>query len=748
MRSLFESIAEIIVSHPRYVAFVVGTLILLSFLGMSMLHMQTGSETYLDKNSPKGVTYSHYTDTFSQDTLILLIESNDPLSPDVLSYLAYIDRPLGNLQYVASVSSIADLVSQANGGNLPRSTGEISLLKEKIPPEVLNRYIPSNLLTMVMIELEPGMSEDRRKSVMNNIRSFVEETAIPPGVTVTLTGSPVFDQEMEEELSSSMGTLIMGAMVLMVIVMGLLFGYVSYRFLPVLIVSIGLVITFGVMGLSGISVNTAVIAAFPVLIGLGIDYAIQFHARLEEESRVRSLPDAIRRTITRTGPAVFFAMAATTMGFIAMFISPVPMIRSFGLVSIIGVATCYATSLICIPLFARLTSYSPKRNTGAEQTTADVILSKTAVKIAKNPIPVLLLAVLIAVVGLQVDPHIPISTNEKTFVPSDMPAKVTLDKVTRTVGSTDPAPVLVTGNNILSPEVLLWMQEYQENEERTRIQITGSTSIADYLVQYNNGQLPITQSEIERVLDLIPVGIRNQFVNGRTEAVIEFSTKQLEMPQRQELKEQLMGDLHIVVPPPGIHAAITGEFDLFTSLIADIGESKETMTLLGFILIVAFLALVYRKINAVTPIVPIVCIVGWNAVAMTILGIEYTPMTACLGSMTIGVAAEYTILIMERYLEEREHTTDTLAAIRESVRKIGSAIMVSGFATFFGFSALMLSNFNMISNFGLTTVIAVFFSLVGAVVVMPAVLMILDTLVHGVQEAVHHGEKQEHLPGQ
>jgi predicted RND superfamily exporter protein len=218
------------------------------------------------------------------------------------------------------------------------------------------------------------------------------------------------------------------------------------------------------------------------------------------------------------------------------------------------------------------------------------------------------------------------------------------------------------------------------------------------------------------------------------------------MPQQDELKTQMNNDLVLIAQPPGIKASITGNFDLFTSLISDIAKSKEQMTLLGFVLIVIFLALVYRKIHAITPIVPIVCVVGWNAVAMLILNIDYTPMTACLGSMTIGVAAEYTILIMERYLEERETAASTLDAIRESVRKIGSAIMVSGFATFFGFSALMLSNFNMISNFGLTTVIAVLFSVTGAITIMPAVLSVLDDLIsdfHGIEEKVLHQPQNE-----
>ena len=60
-----------------------------------------------------------------------------------------------------------------------------------------------------------------------------------------------------------------------------------------------------------------------------------------------------------------------------------------------------------------------------------------------------------------------------------------------------------------------------------------------------------------------------------------------------------------------------------------------------------------------------------------------------------------------------------------AVKKIGSAVTVSGLVTASGFSALMLSSFPIVSSFGLSTVIAVGFSLIGAIVIMPAILMLL-----------------------
>jgi predicted RND superfamily exporter protein len=111
--------------------------------------------------------------------------------------------------------------------------------------------------------------------------------------------------------------------------------------------------------------------------------------------------------------------------------------------------------------------------------------------------------------------------------------------------------------------------------------------------------------------------------------------------------------------------------------------------------------------------------------------------------MTIGVAAEYTILVMERYAEEEERLHDHRAAIQESVQKIGTAITISGLATFFGFSALCLATFPIVSNFGVTTLIAVAFSLIGAIFIMPAVLSVMGQVNEWIEARNKHGISEE-----
>ncbi len=740
---IFDNIARTVNHRPKLVVGIIGVVFIIALVGMTMITMQTGNDTYLDKNSPEGIANTQYTNTFAGDSLILIVETSDPLNPQVLNYLDRLEGDIRQQQNIASVSSIVDILKSENNGVLPQSKGQIDALVQQIPAATREVADPSNVLTLVQVPLVEGLSDDTEAAALNNIQSLVDSSQPPAGVKVTVSGSPAFTAQMKAAMGSQMGVLIGAAMILMVIVMGLLFSYVSYRFLPVVFVGLGLSTALGLMGLAGIQLNMAVMGAFPVMIGLGIDYAIQFHARLDEEARKGSLDDAVTMTITRTGPAVMYAMLATSLGFAAMFVSTVPMIQSFGLVAIIGIMSCYCISLVGIPAVAQVIHYTPKQKTptvcyAVGEDACDTLpapqksswsygrfLTGTSVKIAKNPVPILLIAALIAVIGFQIDPLIAIEANQNNFVPSDMPAKIQMDKVTRVLGSTSTADFYVRGGRVTDLDTIQWMKSFQDYELSHHSEITSSTSIVTYILAYNGGVMPLTQSQLDRVLDTIPSGVKDQYLSGSMRGVMHFGMINLQIPQEENLKKVMVSDIAFLQPPPGISVQPVGSFDIMTTLIGGLSSSKDEMTYLGFALIFVFLALVYRHIHAISPLIPIVLVVGWNSVAMYILGISYSPLTATLGSMTIGVAAEYTILVMERYSEEEERLHDHIAAIQESVNRIGTAITVSGLATFFGFSALCLASFPITSNFGVSTLIAVGFSLIGAIFIMPAVLSLM-----------------------
>ena len=287
---IFGGIAHTINRRPLLVAALMVSLLCVAIFGMTQLTMQSGWKTYMDENSEKGIVYADYIDNFQSDsTIILIIETSNPLDPDILSYIDDIETDIRLQENIKGTRSIVEVLKSAHGGTLPSSTAEIDQIVGMLPSATRELVNPSNTLTLVQVQIQEGLSEDVQRSALDNVISVVENREKPPGVTVEFSGTPAFMQQMEEGLMSNMGILIGGAMLLMIIAMGILFAYVRYRFMPVLLVGIGLVTSLGLMGLAGIGLNMAVIGAFPVLIGLGIDYAIQFHARFDEEARKGSL---------------------------------------------------------------------------------------------------------------------------------------------------------------------------------------------------------------------------------------------------------------------------------------------------------------------------------------------------------------------------------------------------------------------------------------------------------------------------
>jgi len=735
MRNPYEWLAATVNDHTWAVAGVAGAIFILAFFGLSMVTMETGDDTYIDKTTPRGALLAHYKDTYGSDAIMLIYEADSVRSPDVLRYIDRLQEDLRNERYVDEVSGVVDLLKRANGGTLPSSKAEIDAIIAQAPPELVERMLPSDLMTISVITLDPGVSMDAQQQVLGNIESTIRISEPPPGLSVTVSGNPAFSKEMGEAMGTEMGTLILAAMLLMVLAVTLLFSHVRYRLLPVAVVAVGLIMTFGFMGLFGIPVSMTVVGAFPVLIGIGIDYAIQFHARFDEEIRHSTIPEAVWTTVVSLGPSVLIAMSATALGFIAMFFAPVPMVADFGMVCTIGVASCYIAALIIVPVFAIIMRYRPKKEAAASAPVPepgnslldryDRLLGRLAYTVAKHPLPVILLFAVVAAGGYHLDQSVPISADEKTFVPRDMPALQDLEKITRTMGSTSTIPIIVIADDVRSPETLTWIEQFGIYEQEHNDKITGVASIATLIREHNDGVLPSTRRETDEVVARIPESTLKRYLNGNMEAVLEFSTVDMEMSVARDLVKRMQSDAVWNNPPAGVTVKITGSMEMFAAVMDDINESRTLMTVLGFAFILGFLVLVYRKFGAVSPVIPIVFIVGWNGAIMYLLGLDYTPLTAVLGSMTIGVASEYTILIMERCEEELARGMEFLDAIQTAVQKIGTAVTVSGLTTVFGFAALTLSTFNIIANFGIVTVISVGFSLVGAIVVMPAVLALM-----------------------
>jgi len=99
--------------------------------------------------------------------------------------------------------------------------------------------------------------------------------------------------------------------------------------------------------------------------------------------------------------------------------------------------------------------------------------------------------------------------------------------------------------------------------------------------------------------------------------------------------------------------------------------------------------------------------------------------------LILGMGTEMTVMVMERYLEERSRGSEKNKAIVTAVQRIGKAILASGLTTIGGFSVLMLSEFVILKDFGLMTVINIGLALLSTLFVLPALLILFDRVLVG-----------------
>jgi hydrophobe/amphiphile efflux-3 (HAE3) family protein len=705
-----------------------------SVFGATTLSVSTDQQD-ADKNSHGSYILKSYENNFQSDSIILMVQADSVMDVNVVNAVYTLQRQMETTQGVSSVQSVYDVFVIHNDGVIPQNQAIIDTIVAMIPDDIIASIMPNGQLAIILIHLEGGTSSSTQGAVLNNLRSTTAAFDIPPGVTLTFTGMAAMSQDMGDDLGSTMIILLIAAIVLMTLACQFLFNHVRFPLLSIVSVLTGLILTFGLMGIVGLPFSMTTIGALPILLGIGVDYAIQFHSRLDDEMRNgHTLSEAIKFAVSKTGAAVLYAMVVSALGFMAMLLSTLPAIRQFGLTAILGIICCYVSALIIIPLVAVITNYQPKPRkflaNGEKKISFSEMynefLKKLAVKVTVFAVPIMLVLCIIGFTGLYLNEEVPISTDMKSYVPVDMPAIVNINTVTRAMGDTGGFQVYVQGDGLTSPDVVEWMYNWGNHEFVLYSTLfTNVSSIATVIAERNGGVIPTAQGEIDNILNFMTDAEKAPYIKDGSQAVINFGVKFLSETQQRSLVSEVTADVKFFSPPPGIEAVVTGSAYSFVEIMNDIREGKMKLALIAFVIIFAFLAILYRSVGMIIcPLVPIVLIIGWNGAMMYLFGIDYTILTATMGAMTIGVAAEYCIMMVERIYEEME-CHDTITAVQNGTGKIGMAITVSGCATMCGFSALMFSNFPIISGFGMVTVLTMGCTLFGAVVAVPATVAIV-----------------------
>jgi hopanoid biosynthesis associated RND transporter like protein HpnN len=112
---------------------------------------------------------------------------------------------------------------------------------------------------------------------------------------------------------------------------------------------IGMVLTFGVMGLCGVSLNPANMIALPLIVGVGVDNGVH----ILHDYRHRPMNVAYRLSAP-TGRGVLVAALTTVLGFGTLLGAQHEGMASLGLTLTLGVTFCMVAALVWLPAVLRV----------------------------------------------------------------------------------------------------------------------------------------------------------------------------------------------------------------------------------------------------------------------------------------------------------------------------------------------------------------------------------------------------------
>jgi hydrophobe/amphiphile efflux-3 (HAE3) family protein len=605
---------------------------------------------------------------------------------------------------------------------------------------------------LIQARLRPDLTDSQRSQTIALIRDAVQmpDWRLAGKQQYVVTGAPVVVSDLSQTLVSSIRTLLIAALLVMALTLALVFR-APLRLLPLGIAAAAVAITFGALSAAGASLTMASIGVLPVLLGLAVDYAIQLQSRVLEER------GDLERVARFGAPAIATAAAATGAGFLVLLVSPVPMVRGFGILLVIGIAVAFACALTAGVAALGAARFAPPRALGALQAAlapatrgAGELLRGNAVSRAlrtrgdrawrgglalatRSPVAVLGVAAALAAGGWALDTQTKVESDLTKLVPQKLAALRDLQSLQKSTSVGGEIDVLVHADNLADPKVVTWMAGYQDRLVKKygysakrgcgKAELCPAFSLPDLF----RGGAATSAASITALLDAVPPYFSQGVITGdRTVATLAFGIRLMPLDRQEQVIRAMRAELH---PPAGVSARLAG----LPVLAAEANDRVSSpwrrylMLLLGLTAVAAVLLAALRSVSrAFIPLIPIALATGWSALVLFALRIPLNPMSVTLGALVIAIATEFSVLLSERYRQERIAGHETTEALARTYRSTGRAVMASGITAIAGFAVLMVSDIRMLRQFGAVTVVDLTVALIGVLVVLPAVLVLAE----------------------
>jgi hydrophobe/amphiphile efflux-3 (HAE3) family protein len=597
--------------------------------------------------------------------------------------------------------------------------------------KALRSFIPDERHAQVIVRLKGNQSIDEEGVAAVSAKQEADKLELDNASTVT-TGASILLKDINDYLRGGMLTLGGAAVAIMVVIL-LVFFNVRWRLLPLAVILIGVVWAFGLAGYLGIPLTIVTIAGLPVMLGVGIDYAIQMHARVEEEVLVGRADHPIQETARNLCPALLVVTFDAIFAFAALRFAKVPMIRAFGLLLAVGIAViCFASIIIPLAILGIREFKSPtsRKADGFDPGYLGRFTERIGGLPSASAIPLIIASVVIFFGGLAVEDKLTLQTDPIQWVNQKSQTIKDIKKLDSEVHSSSEMGVFARTDDVYSDKFVAFSHTFTREmlAKYPQLILTGSsieTAVGDLIDVPGASDIAPTGADVKGAFDVAPADLQASSVaDGGRAFNIVFRTGVASLEERAPMVREVRTQTH---PPEGIRATPAGLAVVGVGLLDNLEANRILLTYLAILFVFLFLAVRLRSVvRSLLSLVPVLIAVGVASLVAWSLSLKLSPMTAVGGPLVIAACTEFTSLILLRFIEERRRGLEPQEAIDVAASRTGRAFIVSAMTAIAGVAVLSFSSLPLLRDFGRIVAMNVTVALLSALVVLPPMLVWAD----------------------
>ena len=585
---------------------------------------------------------------------------------------------------------------------------------------------PDHRRALLVAHLAPGLDEARERAAVQALGALAE--ADP---AVTLGGLPAVRDAFQAALEDDPLLLIVLAMLGNLVVLAIGFRRVGAVAIPLSAAGITLGLVLGGLGWAGERFGVLHAVVPPLLITLAMSDAVHLLARFDEERAAGHGPLAAAKRAFRAMAVACFATSVTTaIGFGSLVLARTPELRSFAVVASLGVMVAYLVTILVLPL--ALPSLPARRVRGTKSGEAGTQRLDALVRGAVRHRRLVAVASLLVFGGsLLLARGVTMDSRLLDAFGGDHPIVRSTALLEDGLGGVRRLEVLVEGEGVHGARGERQVMELVAQLEASPLvrRVTAPPLWTRTTAELLGLEPPYDDRTTKALQDLA----RAQDPRLARFAARDASRLQVGLSDGGSVSTlALAGELLAKAPAlaeEGLTLRVGGEVYRASRgmdrLSRDMVASLGMATLVIFVMLAALFRSVRLGLVSIPPnVIPLAAIGAWMAVR----GIPITASTAMVFAVSLGLVVDGTIHVVVRYREELSRLgaspTDAQleAAIAETMRRSGRAVVLGALTLLLGFGALLVSAFEPVRLFAELSGVAIGTALVAELLLMPALL--------------------------